>query len=161
MTELAEVKNNLTALHDRIEAILAGRSTEALQAARVTAEWNVLDAIGHINAWGLLFLDDIRFMAAHPGRPIPYQLFSTTNYDQENEALVARRRGWTRDQHLAENRQLREGLLQLIESFEASPPDAPVPPPWSPKPMTIVQYLRYHGEHGYDHLRDVLPALEP
>ena len=159
-SELSALKETLTSIHDRMDVILINYDTASLQRTLVTDQWNVLDEIGHINGWGLLFLDEARYMAQFPGRPFPYRIFTKSNFDDENEALVARRRGWTLEQHRAENQQLSQGLSDLIDSLGGAAPDRPVPLPWDARPMNIEELLRYHHRHGDDHLREILMRLE-
>ena len=157
----AELNASLAGLHARVADMLSAHETAMLQAAMVTDQWNVLDAIGHINGWGLLFLNDARYMVKNPGKPFPYQIVSSTNFDAENEALVVRRRGWTAAEHLEENRGLSETITQLIDSFAGEPPNAPVvvPTSASTRPMSITDLLRFHVRHGDEHLIDIERAL--
>ncbi len=159
MDEISELRASLGALHGEIEELLTNRDPAVLLRTLVPDRWNVLDVIGHINGWGLLFLGDARYMARHPGKLIPYNLYSTSNYDDENEALVVRRRAWTVAQHQGENRQLIEALLRFIDSFAGRMPAQAVPQPWLSAPMSIGDVLRYHGRHGHDHWREILAAL--
>lgn len=159
MSQLLALRVPLTILHTRLAEVLVSHTTATLQGTAVTDQWNVLDVIGHINAWGLIFLNEARYMAKHPGRPFPYQIHTTSNYDDENERFVARRRGWTLEQHADENRRLLGEIRDFIDSFGGDLPDHPVPLPWDEKPTNIAGLLGIHRRHGYEHLREILNAL--
>jgi hypothetical protein len=159
MAERDEPKALLLSLHDSIAKVLVAANRQELEHTLVTDRWNVLDMIGHINSWGLLFTAEARYMAQHPGQPFPYQIVTKSNFDDENEALVVRRRGWSPEQHRAENEQLSREIGQLTDWLGSDETDPPVPLPWHDKPMNIQALLRYHYQHGIDHLQEVLLRL--
>ena len=159
MSQPLTLRASLTILHTRLAEVLTSRDTAALQQTAVKEQWIVFDMIGHINAWGLIFLNEARYMAKHPGKPFPYKIHTTTNYDYENDFLVRRRTGWTAEQHAEENRRLLEEIPAFIDSFAGELPDHPVPLPWEPKPTNIEGVLRVLERHGYEHLDEILKAL--
>lgn len=159
MTRTAELSSSSVALHARITQLLATHDAAFLQRTMVTDEWSVLDAIGHINAWGLEFFSEARYMAANPGRPFTYKINTANNYDDENERLVQERKGWGVEQHVEENRRLSEVIRAFFESFAGELPEHAVPLPWDPRPSSIAEVLRVHSRHGRDHLDEILKTL--
>jgi hypothetical protein len=160
---LDELREGVLSLHGQIARLLMGSETH-LRATLVPDHWNVLDVIGHINGWGLIFLGDMRYMARHPGRDLPYRLYTRTDYDDENEALVARRGEWSLEQYAKENYDLSAALVELIDSFDGEMPTEPVAQPWQglydiAKRYDIAGVLEYHVRHGLQHVKDVQSAL--
>lgn len=158
MASLSELRSSLVTLHTHVADLLAN-TADVLVATEVTLGWNVLDTVGHINAWGLIFLDEACYMAKHPGKPFLYQIHTTTHYDYENDLLVRRRKGWTAERHAEENRRLLEEIPAFIDSLGGELPDRPVPLPWDPKPTNIEGVLKVLERHGYEHLDEILKAL--
>lgn len=159
MTQLAELNSSITALHSRIAKLLATPDPAALQQTMVTNQWSVLDVIGHVNAWGLEFIREARYMAETPGKPFTYEINTANNYDDENDRLAQERKEWGVGRHVEENRRLSEAIRAFFESLAGELPDHTVPLPWDPRPTSIAVVLRVHARHGRDHLHEVLEAL--
>jgi hypothetical protein len=159
MSGSEELRTRLAAAHGAMGALLSEEPEARLRGTLVPDRWNVLDVIAHNNSWGWIFLGDARYMARHPGRPIPYRLYTTSRFDDENEALVLRRRGWTVAQYAEENRGLSEALGAFLDEFGGELPDLPVVQSWGAEALGAAGALAYHARHSEEHLRDIRAAL--
>lgn len=146
-------------VHNELARIIETFDDEILKNTLGTDEWSVLETIGHVNAWGIELLSEIRYMVQNPGKPFSYTI---DNYHAWSEAELQKRINWPVGQYAGENRRVGSDLAAFIKSLGGSWPDSRIslPFPWPPDSFDIAGVLEMHYDHAKEHIDSILQALE-
>jgi hypothetical protein len=149
----------LASVHEaraELEAALTNLSENQLTGSTDDGGWTIADHLGHIIDWRGQALALLQGKPAHEGVGLEREQFASLHVDDINEIFLARRRGQSPSEVIAEYRDQQQQILAVIDQISDEELQRPHQTDRMAKPLPLIDPVhRTVVRHGLAHLEEI------